>query len=193
MRQIILDYFAKCMRVEEFTNKAILEIGSRDVNGSLKPLIVDSNPHEYVGIDIQNGPNVDLILPAEELLEHFGTERFDVVVSTETLEHVIDWRKVIHSMKDVLKKRGFLYISVPDKTFGFHEYPFDCWRYEVPDMQKIFSDMQITHNLNIGQCIFVKAQKPESYSPVDLSKIPLYSMITKTRTTQIQIPACSSL
>lgn len=188
MRQVVIDYFTKCMRTEEFANKSILEIGSRDVNGSVKPLIMNANPREYIGIDLQHGSKVDLILPAEEVLEHFGKKRFDVVVSTETLEHVIDWRKVIHNMKEVLKKKGFIYISVPDRAFGFHEYPYDCWRYEVIDMQRIFADMHIIHDLNIGQCVFFKAQKPESYTPIDLSNIALYSVITQTRTTQIQFP-----
>jgi hypothetical protein len=36
------------------------------------------NPAEYIGTDIAPGKYVDIILPAEKLVEHFGVEAFDV-------------------------------------------------------------------------------------------------------------------
>jgi len=47
----------------------------------------------------------------EELVEHFGTESFDVIIATELLEHVKDWRLVINNMKQVLKPGGYIYIT----------------------------------------------------------------------------------
>jgi len=41
-------------------------------------------------------------VPAENLIKRFGPESFDVVIATELLEHVIDWRRVINNMKTVL-------------------------------------------------------------------------------------------
>ncbi|MGC9115947.1 MAG: methyltransferase domain-containing protein [Fervidicoccaceae archaeon] len=32
-----------------------------------------------------------------------------MVISTEILEHVQDWRKAVYNMKDVLKKGGYIY------------------------------------------------------------------------------------
>ena len=46
------------------------------------------SPTEYVGVDIEPRKFVDVVLPAEKLTEYFGSESFDVVISTELLEHV---------------------------------------------------------------------------------------------------------
>ena len=39
-------------------------------------------------MDIEPGRFVDLVLPAERLVEYFGRESFDVVIAMELLEHV---------------------------------------------------------------------------------------------------------
>ena len=78
---------------EEFRGKKVLEVGSKYVNGSVRPLIKNFfSPKEYVGVDIEPGRFVDIVLPAEKLVDYFGEESFDVVIATELLEHVGDWR-----------------------------------------------------------------------------------------------------
>ena len=100
------------IKIEEFKGKRVLEVGSKYVNGSVRPLIERfCTPREYVGVDIEAGKFVDVILPAEKLVEYFGPESFDVVISTELLEHVQNWRLVINNMKSVLKCDGYIYIS----------------------------------------------------------------------------------
>ncbi len=99
----------------------MLEVGSKYVNGSVRPLIEKfCRPKEYVGVDIEPGKYVDVVLPAERLVEHFGPESFDVVISTETLEHVQDWRLVINNMKKVLKRGGYIYHN----SFPWFPIPF---------------------------------------------------------------------
>lgn len=66
-------------------------------------------PEIRVGIDVEPGKFVDILLPAEKLVECFGEESFDVVISTEVLEHVSDWRNVINNMKRVLKCGGYIH------------------------------------------------------------------------------------
>ena len=106
----ILEFFIKSMEAEEFNKKRILEVDSKYVNGSVRPLIEKFfSPEEYIGVDIESGKFVDLILPAEKLLWYFGSETFDVVIATELLEHIMDWRLVINNMKMVLKCRGYIY------------------------------------------------------------------------------------
>jgi len=39
-------------------------------------------------VDIGHGKHVDVILPSEGLVEHFGEESFDVEMLTEFLEYV---------------------------------------------------------------------------------------------------------
>jgi len=109
----VLEFFIENTQKEEFENKRILEVGSRYVNGSVRPLIEKFfNPKEYIGVDIEKGKFVDVVCDAENLVDYFGRETFDVVISTELLEHVKDWRKVINNMKEVLKPNGYIYISL---------------------------------------------------------------------------------
>ncbi|MEM0057157.1 MAG: class I SAM-dependent methyltransferase [Candidatus Geothermarchaeota archaeon] len=106
----VIEFFIENVRPEEFKDKRVLEVGSKYVNGSVRPLIERfMQPKEYIGIDIEPGRYVDVVLSVEKLVEYFGSKSFDVIISTETLEHVKDWRKVIINMKNVLKPRGYIY------------------------------------------------------------------------------------
>jgi hypothetical protein len=98
----VIEFFIENAEKHEFEGKSVLEVGSRYVNGSVRPLIERFfSPKEYLGVDIKRGRFVDLILPAEKLIEHFGPESFDVVIATELLEHVQDWRLVVSNLKEV--------------------------------------------------------------------------------------------
>lgn len=89
---------------EEVEGKKIIEVGSYDMNASLRPIIESWTPAEYVGVDIKKGPGVDIVCGAEDIIERFGKESFDIVISTELLEHVKDWRKVILDASVLRKK-----------------------------------------------------------------------------------------
>lgn len=80
---------------------------------------------EYVGIDIEKGKFVDIILPAEKLVEYFGQESFDVMISTELLEYVKNWCFVVNNMKHFLKSRGYIYVPRRSIGFPYHGYPYD--------------------------------------------------------------------
>lgn len=118
-------------------DKKTLEVGSFNVNGSVRELFTG----EYTGIDIRDGEGVDTILDASELPEEFSGA-FDVVVSTEMLEHCEDWRAVINSMKDALTSDGRILLTTRGPGFGRHEYPGDYWRFTTDDMEAIFADMK---------------------------------------------------
>lgn len=149
----------------------MLEVGSKYVNGSVRPLIEKfCSPREYIGIDLERGKFVDLVLPAEDIVKYFGPESFDVVIATELLEHVKDWRIVINNMKQVLKVGGYIYITTRSRGFPYHAYPYDYWRYEIEDMKAIFSDFDIMFLDKDREApgVFLKARKPESWTPCQL-------------------------
>lgn len=48
----VLNFFVEYAEIEEFRDRTVLEIGSKDINGSVRPFIEKFlPPKEYVGID----------------------------------------------------------------------------------------------------------------------------------------------
>jgi len=182
-----MEVFIENMKESEIKNKRVLEVGSRYVNGSVRPFIEKwLKPREYTGIDIEAGKYVDILLTAEKLVEYFGSESFDAVICANVIEHVKDWRLVIENMKEVLKKGGYIYITAPSIGFTYHAFPFDFWRYEIKDIRKIFSDFQITVLKNYEPFgIFLKAYKPLDYQPNEIREYALYSVILGKRATSL--------
>ena len=68
---------------------AVLEVGSRNVNGSVRDILAPL-VSRYVGCDLEAGDGVDVVADATRLTDVFPPESFDVVISTEMLEHVPD-------------------------------------------------------------------------------------------------------
>ncbi|MEM2900830.1 MAG: methyltransferase domain-containing protein [Thermoplasmata archaeon] len=129
---------AKNLSREEIKGKKVIEIGACNVNGSLQPLLKSWEPAEFVGVDIEKGEGVDVICNAENLVDKFGKESYDVVLSMEVLEHVRDWRKVVSNIKNICKNGGIILITTRSYGFGYHAYPYDFWRFELKDMEDIF-------------------------------------------------------
>lgn len=194
----VIEFFINEMQCEEFKDRRVIEVGSKYVNGSVRPLIERfCKPNEYIGVDIERGKYVDLVVPAEKLVNEFGENSFDVVISTEMLEHVKDWRSVVNNMKLLLRPSGFMYVTTRSFGFPYHAYPYDFWRYEISDMQKIFSDFDIIklEKDPWEPGVFLKARKPTEFKLNDLSNIELYSMALGKRTRDIvdEIPGSRKL
>lgn len=106
----------------------VIEIGSQDVNGSLREFVPKN--FEYVGVDFVAGKGVDVILDDPYRLP-FESESADIVVSSSCFEHSeMFWLLFLEIMR-ILKPRGLFYLNVPSNGL-FHRYPVDCWRF-YPD------------------------------------------------------------
>lgn len=127
----------------EVTKREVIEVGSFDHNSSLRSLIESWGPCRYVGVDIRKGPGVDVICSAENLVKTFGKESFDIVISTELIEHVADWKGVMSNIKKVCRLGGVILITTRSRGYLYHPSPGDFWRYELEDMKNIFSDCDI--------------------------------------------------
>lgn len=176
-----LDFIADHLEPKEATKKDVLEVGARDVNGSIRPYVEGLKPRHYTGVDIEAGKGVDQVCDAVDLIERFGESMFHLVITTEMMEHVEDWKTVIHNLKGVLRSNGVLFLTTRSKGFPFHGYPSDYWRYEIADMQAIFSDFEILilESDPSEPGVFLKARKPADFVEVDLSGYTLYSMQEK--------------
>jgi SAM-dependent methyltransferase len=172
-------YGIKNIKIEEIEGKSVIEVGSYNVNGSLKDHILKMKPKEYVGVDVQSGSYVDIVCNAENIIDKFGKEKFDFVLTTEMMEHVENWQKVISNLKNICKPNGIILLTTRSKGFGKHNYPNDFWRYEIEDMKHIFSDC-IIENLESDSRypgVFIKIKKPDSFIEKDLGSYQLYKVI----------------
>lgn len=118
----------------------ILEIGSKNVNGSIREFFDQS---QYWGIDIEKGPGVDEIKDLHSLyIEAF--EEHDLIICLETLEHDIDPFEAILCIRHNLKPGGILVLSAPTSGFPEHRHPKDYWRFMKDAWLDIFfKDMDI--------------------------------------------------
>lgn len=186
MHLSVYEFLIENSVIEEFHGKRVLEVGPGDA--SVRPFIERFlRPREYIGVDIKHGKYVDLIVPAERLVKYFGPESFDIIIATELLEHVIDWRRVINNMKTVLKRGGCMYITTRSLGYPYHGYLCDLWRYELEDMVNIFSDFRIMVIKKDHEVpgVFLKARKSLDYKPNDLSGIAIYSVVLGKKTVDI--------
>ena len=113
----------------------VLDIGSQDVNGSLRQVV--PSRFKYVGVDFEKAKNVDVVLENPYVFP-FADEAADILITSSCLEHSeffwLTWLEILR----VVKPNGLIYMNVPSEG-GFHPYPVDCWRFRLsaaPALQK---------------------------------------------------------
>jgi Methyltransferase domain. len=82
----------------------VLEIGSYDVNGSVREIFAGSR--EYVGVDLREGPGVDRVAFGHELT--LPDASFDVSISGECFEHDPYWVQTILNMCRMTRPGGLV-------------------------------------------------------------------------------------
>lgn len=88
------------------TDLKILEIGSYDVNGSIRKIMPKHKV--YIGVDLSEGPGVDLIASGHTVKLD---EQFDIVLSCECFEHNPFWKETFLNMHDHLQKDGVMIVT----------------------------------------------------------------------------------
>jgi SAM-dependent methyltransferase len=103
----------------------ILEVGSYNVNGSYRDLW---KGYDYVGIDIVEGPGVDIVVP--ENYYHLGCS-FDLIISGQCIEHCARPWLLCETIGLHLKKDALFFLAAPFR-WEIHNHPKDYWRF-CPD------------------------------------------------------------
>jgi SAM-dependent methyltransferase len=163
----------------------ILDVGSSDINGSLR----DFEPEGswYIGVDLEAGKGVDVVVGQISQLP-FAAESFDIVVSTSCLEHDRAFWVTFLEMCRVVKRGAYLYLNAPSRG-TYHQFPIDAWRF-FPDAGLALRDWAranhygmdllesfITENKNEAwnDCVmvFVKEGEPSTVSLADRYDVPI--------------------
>jgi hypothetical protein len=85
----------------------VLEIGSRNVNGTVRSLF---DSCRYIGIDCTEGPGVDLVTLAHNFRPPEGT-LYDTVISCEAFEHDPFLKKTLAVCVGKYLKKGGLFVA----------------------------------------------------------------------------------
>ena len=114
----------------------VLEIGSRARSGNTYRFLVHPEV-EYVGIDIAEGPNVDVVGDAHHL-SRYVSGQFDTIFSISVFEHLLMPWMVALEMNKVLKIGGTAYIQ-SHPSFPLHDQPWDFWRFSKDAWDGLFN------------------------------------------------------
>jgi SAM-dependent methyltransferase len=124
--QIFFNTYSNSFPLNQETH--VVEIGSQDVNGSLRTCA--PKEFSYIGVDFIAAKGVDVVLEDPYKLP-FEDESIDIVISSSCFEHSEMFWLVFLEILRILKPAGIFYLNAPS-TGGYHRYPVDCWRF-YPD------------------------------------------------------------
>ena len=145
------------------THLRVLEIGSLDINGSVRH-IFKPFAEKYIGIDIQEGPGVDVVAGATDYL---SPEYFDVVVCAEVFEHTPEWKKIINNSYVNLMNGGIFIATMAGEGRHPHsaidENPIREWEHysnigwwELNQALKAFKTKEVNVLNTDTRCLAVK-------------------------------------
>lgn len=127
---------------------SVLEIGSRNINGTARSVF--KRHSTYVGIDMEEGLDVDFVINAHDIFNkevlaacgisenYFPEEGYDIVICAETLEHDDAFWVTVDVLKRSLKEGGLLVITTPTYGFPYHGYPKDYYRFSYDTYMDVF-------------------------------------------------------
>jgi SAM-dependent methyltransferase len=129
-----------------FANCKVLEVGSLDINGSVRQFFTDC---EYIGIDLGQGRGVDVVCQGQDYDAPDNT--FDTVISCECFEHNPAWVMTFVNMYRMTKPGGLIVMSCATTGRAEHgtkrtspaDAPF------CDDYYKNLTEQDFVDNLNI--------------------------------------------
>lgn len=134
MHLSVVQWAERVIKPADVRGRRVVEVGSLNVNGSLRSLVGRYGPATYTGTDMQAGPGVDLAVRAEDLLEYLPAGSFDLLICTEMLEHAKYWQRCLMVMKQLLRVGGTMLLTTRGPGAGYHPYPEDHWRFTRSDL-----------------------------------------------------------
>jgi SAM-dependent methyltransferase len=171
MHGSVLDWVSESLAVRKtFVSKStgvnVLEVGSLDINGSVRFLFNDliSDGGSFFGIDVQEGPGVDLVADASV---YKSEKQYDIVVCAEVFEHTAVWPKIVKNAYSLLTPGGMFIATMAGEGRAPHsaidENPIRSWEYYKnvtgPDLKEklfIFSDWEVNVKDKDTRCWAVK-------------------------------------
>lgn len=130
------EFAARCAKLKK---PRVLELGThRSIAGrSTKHEYLVPDAAEYLGTDIQEGIDVDIVADVHRLSKTVGEKQFDIIVSCSSFEHFKYPHLAAHEVMKTLKIGGLLFIQT-HQSFPLHAYPFDYFRFSREALAGLF-------------------------------------------------------
>ncbi len=124
--------------------RKVVDLGAMNVNGSYGELL--SSSADYVGVDLEPGPGVDVVLTDVYALP-FEDDSVDAVLTGQMLEHCGQFWRVFEEISRILKPDGLAFVIAPSAG-PVHRYPVDCYRFYPDSYQAIaeWSKLRLVHS-----------------------------------------------
>ena len=129
--------------VNDRKNLLVVDVGSADINGSLKDYLDNSN--NYIGVDLEKNKNVDIVLDDPYSLP-FDNNSIDVVLCSSVFEHSEFFWLIFLEVMRTLKPNGIFYLNAPSHG-EYHAFPNDSWRF-YPDSGISLKNWGVKNNFN---------------------------------------------
>jgi hypothetical protein len=125
-----------------------IDVGSYDVNGNIKDMM---RPRwKYIGLDIVEGPNVDIKMPGEYEIP-LKSESIDIAFSLSTIQYVKNPFKWVKEISRCIKTEGWIFlcaprlekeglIGLPESLCPNEDTEFDCWRILLEGMKALLEE-----------------------------------------------------
>jgi SAM-dependent methyltransferase len=133
-------------------------------------------PHKkYTGIDFdKKASDADIALDCNIRKLPFQKDHFDVVIISETLEHLLEIEHVLSEVRRVLKRNGLLFISTPF-MFCEHGVPHDYYRFTRYYYNNKFHDfikLHVKTSNNFLSTPFVVCNQLLEHLPISILRLP---------------------
>ncbi|MEO6359272.1 MAG: methyltransferase domain-containing protein [Sphingomicrobium sp.] len=122
----------------------IVDLGAMNVNGSYRELFPADA--DYVGVDLEPGPGVDVVLTDVYRLP-FEDESVDLILCGQMLEHCAHFWRVFTEIARVLRPEGMAFVIAPSSG-PVHRFPVDCYRFYPDSYQALaeWSGLRLIHS-----------------------------------------------
>jgi hypothetical protein len=126
-------------RCAELPAPSVLELGTRQSVPGRSTMHRDWVPHasEFLGTDLEDGGDVDIVADVHRLTAVTGAERFDVILSCSTFEHLKYPTLAAHELMKALRVGGLLFVQT-HQSFPIHSYPSDYFRFSREALAGLF-------------------------------------------------------
>ena len=144
----------------------VLEVGSRiaGLGGGEEIRTYFGDATEYIGSDMEGGPNVDIVVNGHDLVKEFGENSFDMVLCLDTLEHDDAFWLTAEQMRRVVKPGGWMIICTPGPHCPEHNHPGDYWRFMPQSMQQLFGNF--AEFIMESPCFDPSNHRPENFCEI---------------------------